>query len=60
MNKQEWTIKRNWQQWIYKTQDEDKQNEKHSTENKSHVSIQMHDSLFYDFDVFLHFFFYLY
>jgi len=23
---QEWTIQRNWQHWVYKTQDEDKQN----------------------------------
>ena len=44
MDNQEWTIQRNWQQWIHKTQDEDKQNKKHNTENKSHVSIQMYDS----------------
>ena len=23
---QEWTIKRNWQHWVHKTQDKDKQN----------------------------------
>jgi hypothetical protein len=23
---EEWTIQRNWQHWVYKTQDEDKQN----------------------------------
>ena len=28
--KQEWTIQRNWQHWTHKTQDEDKQNEKHN------------------------------
>jgi hypothetical protein len=25
---QEWTIQRNWQHWVHKTQDEDKQNKK--------------------------------
>ena len=29
----EWTIQRNWQHWVHKTQDEDKQNKKHNTEN---------------------------
>ena len=28
---QELTIQRNWQHWVHKTQDEDKQNEKHNT-----------------------------
>ena len=26
MDNPEWTIQRNWQHWVYKTQDEDKQN----------------------------------
>jgi len=28
---QEWTIERNWQYWVHKTQDEDKQSKKHNT-----------------------------
>ena len=28
---QEWTIQRNWQHWVHRTQDEDKQNKKHNT-----------------------------
>jgi hypothetical protein len=28
---QEWTIQRNWQHWVHKTQDEDKQDKKHKT-----------------------------
>ena len=30
---QEWTIQKNWQHWVHKTQDEDKQNKKHNTKN---------------------------
>ena len=30
---QEWTIQRNWQHWVHKTQDEDKQSKKHNIEN---------------------------
>jgi hypothetical protein len=30
---EEWTIQRHWQHWEHKTQDEDKQNKKHNTEN---------------------------
>ena len=30
---QEWTIQRNWQYWVHKTHDEDKQNKIHNTEN---------------------------
>jgi len=30
---QEWTMQRNLQPWIHKTQDEDKQSKKHNTEN---------------------------
>ena len=30
---QERTIKNNWQHWVHKTQDEDKQNKKHNTES---------------------------
>ena len=30
---QEWTIQRNWQHWVHKTQDKDKQNNKHNIEN---------------------------
>jgi len=29
---QEWTIQRNWQHWAHKTQDEDKQNTKSTTQ----------------------------
>ena len=29
-----WTIQRNWQHWVNKTQNEDKQNKKHNTERK--------------------------
>ena len=29
--KQEWTIQRNWQHWVHKTQDEVKQNKTHNT-----------------------------
>jgi hypothetical protein len=25
-----WTVQRNWQHWVHKTQDEDKQNQKHT------------------------------
>ena len=32
--KQEWTTQRNWQHWVRKTKDEDKQNKKHNTENE--------------------------
>jgi hypothetical protein len=32
---QEWTIQRNWQCSAYKTQDEDKQNKKHNTTQKT-------------------------
>jgi hypothetical protein len=28
---QKWTIQRNWQHWVYKTQHENKQNKKHNT-----------------------------
>jgi hypothetical protein len=28
---QEWTIQRNWQDWVHKTQDKNKQNKKHNT-----------------------------
>jgi hypothetical protein len=28
---QEWTIQRNWQHWVHKTQDEDKQSKKYNT-----------------------------
>ena len=28
---QQWTIQRNWQHWVHKTPDEDKQNKKHNT-----------------------------
>jgi hypothetical protein len=30
---QEWTIQRHWQHWVHKTQDEDKQDKKHNTDN---------------------------
>ena len=30
---QKWTIQRNWQHWVHKTQDEDKQN------NKIHITV---------------------
>jgi hypothetical protein len=30
---QEWTIQRHWQHWVNTTQDKDKQNKKHNTEN---------------------------
>ena len=30
---QEWAIQRQWQHWVHKTQDEDKQNKKHNTAN---------------------------
>ena len=30
---EEWTIQRHWQHWEHKTQDKDKQNKKHNTEN---------------------------
>jgi hypothetical protein len=30
---QEWTIQRHWQHWVHKTQDKDKQNNKHNIEN---------------------------
>ena len=30
---QEWTTQRNWQHWVHKTQEEDKQNTNHNTEN---------------------------
>jgi predicted transposase YbfD/YdcC len=33
MINQEWTILRNWQHWVHMTQDEDKQNKNHNTEN---------------------------
>ena len=28
---QEWTIQKNWQHWVHKTQEEDKQNKNHNT-----------------------------
>ena len=28
---QEWTIQKNWQHWVHKTQEEDKQNKYHNT-----------------------------
>jgi hypothetical protein len=28
---QKWTMQRQWQHWVHKTQDEDKQNKKHTT-----------------------------
>jgi hypothetical protein len=28
---QEWAVQRNWQHWVHKTQDENKQNKKHIT-----------------------------
>jgi hypothetical protein len=31
---QKWTIQRNWQHWVHKAQDEDKQNKKHTTIGK--------------------------
>ena len=31
---QEWTIQREWQHWVHKIQDEDKQTQKCITENK--------------------------
>ena len=31
--KQKWTIQRNWKHRLHKTQEEDKQNKKHNTEN---------------------------
>ena len=30
---QEWTIQRHWQHWVHKTQEEEKQNKIHNTEN---------------------------
>jgi hypothetical protein len=36
----EWTIQRNWQYWVHKTQDEDKQNKKHNTETLATLCTQ--------------------
>ena len=32
---QEWTIQRNWQHWVQKIRDEDKQIKKHNTEHQN-------------------------
>jgi len=31
MGNQEWTLQRNWQHWVHKTQDDDKHNKKNTT-----------------------------
>ena len=38
MGNQKWTIQKNWQHRVHKTQDEDKQNKKHNTVCVGHHS----------------------
>jgi len=41
MGNQEWTLQRNWQHWVHKTQDDDKHNKKkHYTISVGHYYLQ--------------------
>ena len=40
---QEWTIQRNWQHWVHKTQDEDNQNKNHNALCVRHHYPQTHN-----------------
>jgi hypothetical protein len=46
MDNQEWTLQINWQNWVHKTQDEDKQTQTNKQRKKNNVKVSIFNATF--------------